>query len=68
MGGVPAPRLVIHHVDPGLPCAAPNVVFVLGGPWADNRNFLIDGFSRSLSNLEAWYEVFSRADGSAAER
>ncbi|MBE0504344.1 MAG: nucleoside monophosphate kinase [Desulfuromonadales bacterium] len=25
------------------------------------RNFLIDGFPRSLSNLEAWYEVFGRA-------
>lgn len=24
------------------------------------RNFLIDGFPRSLSNLEAWYEVFGR--------
>lgn len=26
------------------------------------RNFLIDGFPRSLSNLEAWYEVFGRED------
>lgn len=24
------------------------------------RNFLIDGFPRSLSNLEAWYDVFGR--------
>lgn len=24
------------------------------------RNFLIDGFPRSLSNLEAWFEVFGR--------
>lgn len=24
------------------------------------RNFLIDGFPRSFSNLEAWYEVFGR--------
>jgi len=24
------------------------------------RNFLLDGFPRSLSNLEAWYEVFGR--------
>jgi UMP-CMP kinase len=24
------------------------------------KNFLIDGFPRSLSNLEAWYEVFGR--------
>lgn len=24
------------------------------------RNFLIDGFPRSLSNLDAWYEVFGR--------
>lgn len=26
------------------------------------KNFLIDGFPRSLSNLEAWYEVFGRED------
>lgn len=25
-----------------------------------NRNFLLDGFPRSESNLEAWYEVFGR--------
>jgi UMP-CMP kinase len=26
------------------------------------KNFLIDGFPRSFSNLEAWYEVFGRED------
>jgi UMP-CMP kinase len=26
------------------------------------RNFLLDGFPRSLSNLEAWYEVFGREE------
>lgn len=26
------------------------------------KNFLIDGFPRSLSNLEAWYEIFGRDD------
>lgn len=26
------------------------------------RNFLIDGFPRSFSNLEAWYEVFGREE------
>lgn len=26
------------------------------------RNFLLDGFPRSLSNLDAWYEVFGRED------
>ncbi|UUC96511.1 nucleoside monophosphate kinase [Comamonas sp. C11] len=25
------------------------------------RNFLLDGFPRSLSNLEAWYEVFGKS-------
>jgi len=25
-----------------------------------NRNFLLDGFPRSLSNLEAWFEIFGR--------
>ena len=128
MGTPPAPRVVIHHVDPRQPCPAPNVAFVLGGPGAGKgtmcelaeiqlgwthlsagdllraeqsaggpttetikeciaagklvpseisvrllgsamerttrttgkRNFLIDGFPRSLSNLEAWYEVFGR--------
>lgn len=128
MGATPAPKVVIHHVDPRQPCPAPNVVFVLGGPGAGKgtmcelaavqlgwthlsagdllraeqssggptteiikqyiaagklvpneivvrllkdamerttrttgrRNFLIDGFPRSLSNLEAWYEVFGR--------
>ena len=25
-----------------------------------NRNFLLDGFPRSLSNLEAWFDVFGR--------
>ncbi|MCA1773352.1 MAG: nucleoside monophosphate kinase [Halomonas sp.] len=128
MGVAPAPKVVIHHVDPREPCPAPNVVYVLGGPGAGKgtmceladiqlgwthlstgdllraeqqaggpttevikeyiaagklvpneivvrllkdamerttrttgkRNFLIDGFPRSLSNLEAWYEVFGR--------
>lgn len=128
MGVAPAPKVVIHYVDPREPCPAPNVVYVLGGPGAGKgtmcelaeiqlgwthlstgnllraeqeaggpttevikkyiaagalvpneivvrllkdameattrttgkRNFLIDGFPRSLSNLEAWYEVFGR--------
>ena len=128
MGVGPAPRVVIHHVDPREPCPTPNVVYVLGGPGAGKgtmcelaelqlgwthlstgnllraeqeaggptteiikeyiavgklvpdeivvrllkdamertaratgrRNFLIDGFPRSFSNLEAWYEVFGR--------
>lgn len=128
MGIAPAPKVVIHYVDPREPCPAPNVVYVLGGPGAGKgtmcelaeiqlgwthlstgnllraeqeaggpttevikkyiaagalvpndivvrllkdamemtirttgkRNFLIDGFPRSLSNLEAWYEVFGR--------
>ncbi len=25
-----------------------------------NRNFLLDGFPRSLNNMEAWYEIFGR--------
>lgn len=126
MGVAPAPKVVLHHFDPRLPCPNPNVVFVLGGPgagkgtmcelaelqlgWvhlstgdllraerksgspyastvegfvADGKlvpneimvtllkeamekitrttgktNFLLDGFPRSLSNLEAWQEVF----------
>lgn len=33
-GVAPAPRVVIHHCDPRLPCPEPNVVFVLGGPGA----------------------------------
>lgn len=128
MGVAPAPKVVLHHVDPREPCPAPNVVFVLGGPGAGkgtmcelaqtqlgwthlsigelcrmeleaqggsaarieealaagklvpndiivtlmknsletitrttgNRNFLLDGFPRSLSNLEVWYEIFGR--------
>ncbi len=128
MGVAPAPRVVLHHFDPRLPCPAPNVLFVLGGPGAgkgtmcqlaesqldwvhlsmgdlcraeleaggDNapvieeyiaagklvpneivvtllknkmenttrttgkRNFLLDGFPRSLSNLEEWYKIFGR--------
>ena len=127
-GVAPAPRVVIHHHDPRLPCPKPNVVFVLGGPGAGKgtmcelaesqlgwthlstgdllraerqaggstaatietfitagklvpneivvtllkntmeritrttgkNNFLLDGFPRSLSNLEGWYEVFGR--------
>ena len=31
-GVAPAPKVVIHHFDPRLPCPKPNVVFVLGGP------------------------------------
>ncbi|EGF25064.1 nucleoside monophosphate kinase [Rhodopirellula baltica] len=127
-GVAPAPKVVIHHSDPRLPCPKPNVVFVLGGPGAGkgtmcelaesqlgwvhlstgdllraereangphaaaieeiiaagnlvpstivvkllrdamekitretgNRNFLLDGFPRSESNLEAWYDVFGK--------
>lgn len=128
MGVAPAPKVVIHHYDPRLPCPKPNVVFVLGGPGAGKgtmcelaelqldwvhlsmgnllreeqqkqnvhaatieqsltegklvpneiivsllkqtmesitrttgkRHFLLDGFPRSLSNLEAWQEVFGQ--------
>ena len=127
-GVAPAPKVVIHHVDPRLALPEPNVVFVLGGPgsgkgtmcalaqdqlgWthlsagdllraareeggplADtieacitageivpsgitvrlldqamrramretgSVNFLLDGFPRSLDNLEAWHEVHGR--------
>ena len=127
-GVAPAPKVVIHYYDPRLPCPAPNVVFVLGGPGAGkgtmcelaesqlgwthlstgdllrteceaggltattidqfmtdgklvpneivvallknamemftrttgNTNFLLDGFPRSLSNIEGWYEIFGR--------
>ncbi|HCS53666.1 nucleoside monophosphate kinase [Rubinisphaera sp.] len=127
-GVAPAPRIMIHHYDPRLPCPEPNVVFVLGGPGAGKgtmcelaesqlgwthlstgdllrteferggetastieeflaagklvpnvitvsllknamenitrttgkNNFLLDGFPRSLDNLEGWYEIFGR--------
>ncbi|MFT5355194.1 MAG: UMP-CMP kinase [Polyangiales bacterium] len=127
-GVAPAPKVVIHHSDPRLPCPSPNVVFVLGGPGAGKgtmcelaeiqlgwthlstgvllraerdegganadtineyiasgklvpneivvtllknametvtrttgrTNFLLDGFPRSLNNLDAWYEIFGR--------
>jgi UMP-CMP kinase family protein len=125
MGVAPAPKLVIHHFDPRLPCPKPNVVFILGGPgsgkgtmcelaqiqlgWVHlsagdllraqrkkggetaniieefikdgklvpykiivnllksamelstrmtgQNNFLVDGFPRSINNLEGWSEV-----------
>lgn len=125
-GVAPAPKVVIHHFDPRLPCPAPNVVFVLGGPGAGKgtmcelaesqlgwthlsagelcrdeieaggpnaatidallkdgqlapseivvtllknamekitrttgrTNFLLDGFPRSLANMEAWHATF----------
>ncbi len=128
MGVAPAPTVVLHHVDPRLPCPPPHVVFVLGGPGAGKgtmcelaeaqlgwthlstgdllrteqlaggetgdtiqpllaagklvpneiivtllkdtmeritrttgkRNFLLDGFPRSLSNLDAWFEIFGK--------
>ena len=127
-GVAPAPKVVIHHFDPRLPCPKPNVVFVLGGPGAGKgtmcelaesqlgwnhlstgdllraerdaggataatiqeyiaagklvpnevvvtllkkameeitrttgkNNFLLDGFPRSLSNLEGWLDVFGK--------
>jgi hypothetical protein len=127
-GVAPAPKVVIHHFDPRLPCPKPNVVFVIGGPgsgkgtmcelaesqlgWTHlsmgellrneietggpnaktisdllaggnlvpNRitmkvltnametvtkttgknNFLLDGFPRSLDNMEGWHENFGR--------
>lgn len=34
MGVAPAPKVIVHHFDPRLPCPQPNVVFVLGGPGA----------------------------------
>jgi len=33
-GVAPAPKVVVHHYDPRVPCPKPNVVFVLGGPGA----------------------------------
>lgn len=127
-GVAPAPKVVLHHFDPRLPCPAPNVVFVIGGPgsgkgtmcelaesqlgWTHlstgdllraereaegpaaatieefitvgklvpneivvtllrnametvtrttgRNNFLLDGFPRSVSNLEAWNEIFGQ--------
>ncbi len=127
-GVAPAPKIVLHHSDPRLPCPKPNVIFVLGGPGAGKgtmcelaesqlgwthlstgdllrteretggptaaaiekfltagqlvpneivvtllknamenvtrttgkKNFLLDGFPRSLNNLEGWYEIFGR--------
>ncbi|MFN4062463.1 MAG: nucleoside monophosphate kinase [Paracoccus hibiscisoli] len=34
MGIAPGPGVTLHHVDPRLPCPAPNIVFILGGPGA----------------------------------
>jgi UMP-CMP kinase len=127
-GVAPAPKVVLHHHDPRLPCPKPNVVFILGGPgtgkgtmcelaesqlgWVHlsigellraerdaggpaaatiaefieagklvpneitvkllndameqitrttgKNNFLLDGFPRSLANLDAWYEIIGR--------
>ena len=127
-GVAPAPKVVLHHSDPRLPCPQPNVIFVLGGPGtgkgtmcelAENQlgwthlstgellreaqqngdaraaviddcleagqlvpneivvtllqqamermirttgktNFLLDGFPRSLNNLEAWNDIYGR--------
>jgi UMP-CMP kinase len=127
-GVAPAPKVVLHHYDPRLPCPKPNVVFGLGGPGAGKgtmcelaesqlgwthlsmgdllraeyqaggetaaiievflsseklvpneiivrllketmervtrttgkNNFLLDGFPRSLSNLDGWFEIFGR--------
>lgn len=127
-GVAPAPKVVLHHYDPRLPCPKPNVVFVLGGPGAGKgtmcelaesqlgwihlstgellraereagganaaiieefaaagklvpneimvallkhamermtrttgkHNFLLDGFPRSLSNLDAWHELLGQ--------
>ncbi|QDV45179.1 Adenylate kinase [Stieleria neptunia] len=127
-GVAPAPKVVVHHSDPRLPCPKANIVFVLGGPGAGKgtmcelaesqlgwhhlsagdllraereaggptaaiinevirdgklapdeiivsllkksmetitrttgkKNFLLDGFPRSLGNLEGWYDSFGR--------
>jgi UMP-CMP kinase len=127
-GVAPAPKVILHHYDPRLPCPKPNVVFVIGGPgsgkgtmcevaesqlgWTHlsmgdllraerekggptaetiedfvtagklvpneivtsllkdametvtratgKNNFVLDGFPRSLENLEAWHDIFGR--------
>jgi adenylate kinase family enzyme len=128
MGVDPAPKVVLHHFDPRLPCPEPNIVFVIGGPgcgkgtmcelaqmqlgWTHlstgelvraeiaaggpdaaaidallkdgklapaemvvgllkrkmesvtrttgKTNFLLDGFPRSLGNMDAWFEVYGK--------
>ena len=62
MGVAPAPKVVVHHVDPRLPCPNPNVVFVLGGPGAGK------GTMCELAELQLGWVHLSTGDLLRSER
>ena len=54
-GVAPAPKVVIHHCDPRLPCPKPNVVFVLGGPGAGKGTMLELAFRYGSHGVVCWW-------------
>ncbi|MGM0423087.1 MAG: nucleoside monophosphate kinase, partial [Pseudomonadota bacterium] len=66
--GGPTAKVIQEYIDAGKLVPNEIVVRLLKDSMehvirtTGRNNFLLDGFPRSLSNLEAWYEVFGRED------
>ncbi len=60
-GVAPAPKVVIHHYDPRMPCPEPNILFVIGGPGSGK------GTMCKLAELQLGWHHLSAGDLLRAE-
>lgn len=66
--GGPTSQMIKEYIDAGKLVPKELIVSLLKNTMekiirtTGKKNFLIDGFPRSVSNLDAWYEVFGRED------